>query len=99
MFDGCLMLAPRAPHDYPQAVCGELRLKSEVFPWTYRVVRPQSHRQDRFFLFGMRGTVEFQPPPALRLAAQVGTAHQQDEQAPCPTNSADELRQRDRSAA
>jgi hypothetical protein len=99
LFEGCLLLAPRAPHDYPQAVCGELKLKNKEFPWTYRVVRPQSHRQDRFFMFGARGTVDFQALPALQAAAQAESAGEQDGQAPCPAHDAGELRQRDRSAA
>jgi hypothetical protein len=99
LFEGCLLLAPRAPHDYPQAVCGELKLKNKEFPWTYRVVRPQSHRQDRFFMFGARGTVDFQALPALQAAAQAESAGEQDGQAPCPAHDAGELRQRDRSSA
>lgn len=71
LFDGCLLLAPRAPHPYPDAVCGEVKLKNVEYPWTYRVVRPQAHRKDLFFMFGARGTVDFNPVQvdALRTAA------------------------------
>ena len=58
VFDGCLLLAPMARTSHPGAVCGELSLRGTGFPWTYRVVRPQSHRLDRGFLFGARVAVE-----------------------------------------
>jgi hypothetical protein len=71
LFEGCLLLAPRSPHAYPDAICGELKLKNVQFPWTYRVVRPQSHRKDLFFMFGARGTADFNPTQATLRATAV----------------------------
>lgn len=59
LFEGCLLLAPKAPTSHPGAVCGELKLRDTEFPWTYRVVRPASHRLDRAYLFGAKGWVQF----------------------------------------
>jgi hypothetical protein len=62
LFDGCLILAPKARTSHPDAVCGELALRNAEFPWTYRVVRPNSHRADREYLFGAKGWVDFGLP-------------------------------------
>lgn len=59
LLDGCLLLSPKATTTHPLAVCGQIELHHGALPRTYRVVRPEAHRQDRAFLFGAKGWLKF----------------------------------------
>jgi len=77
LFEGCLLLAPTAKTTHPSAICGELKLRDAQMPWTYRVVRPASHRLDRAYLFGAKGWVQFSQlqPQSSSAAAETPPQH------------------------
>lgn len=60
-WDGCLLLAPSAVTTHPGAISGELEFRTgddALKSMTYRIVRPESHRETLPWLYGLKGYFE-----------------------------------------
>lgn len=61
VWDGCLLLAPAAVTTHPKSVSGELDFNTnnkDFKVMTYRIVRPESHREKFSWLYDLKGNFE-----------------------------------------
>ena len=58
LLEDCLLLGPKAPNQFPNAISGRLEVRGiEWAGWAYRIIRPETHRESRPYLYGASGWV------------------------------------------
>ena len=75
MYEGCLVLGPKAQCSHPSHISGTMTVRDEVLgPWKYRILRPLAHKEDRFYMFGANGWIKFQVEKSVQAHVAEGTA-------------------------